>query len=47
MSQITTIMWLLTWSQTFWSVKSSRPYGSITMNKVNEGDGIQLTYLKS
>ena len=40
MSQITTIMWFLTWSQTSWSVKSSGPYGSITMNKVNEGDRI-------
>ena len=46
MSQITTIMWSLTWSQTSWTVKSSGPYRSITMNKVNEGDGIPADLFK-
>ena len=46
MSQITTIMWSLTWSQTSWTVKSSGPYRSIAMNKVNEGDGIPADLFK-
>ena len=46
MSQIATIMWSLTWSQTSWTVKSSGPYGNITMNKVNEGDGILADLFK-
>ena len=37
MTQITTMVWSLTWNQTSWSVKSS---GSITMNKVRGGNGI-------
>ena len=39
MTQITTMVWSLTWNQTSWSVKSS---GSITMNKGSGGDGIPV-----
>ena len=46
MSQITTIMWSLTWSQTSWTVKSSGPYGSSILNKVNDGDGILADLFK-
>ena len=38
-TQITTMVWALTQSQTSWSVKSS---GSITMSKASGGDGIPV-----
>ena len=40
MTWITTMVWSLTYSQTSWSVKSSEPLGSMTVNKASGGDGI-------
>ena len=40
MTWITTMVWSLTQSQTSWSVKSSEPLGSMTVNKASGGDGI-------
>ena len=36
------MVWLLTYSQTSWSVKWSGPIGSITTNKASGGDGIPV-----
>ena len=40
MTQITTMVWSLTKSQTSWSVKFKWALGRITMNKASGGDGI-------
>ena len=41
MTQITTMVWLLTNSQTFWN-KVKWASGIITMNKTSGGDGIPI-----
>ena len=43
MTQITTMVWSLTWNQTSWSVKSS---GSITTDKARGSGGIQAELFK-
>ena len=42
MTQITTMVWSLTQSQTFFECEVKWALGSITMNKASRGDGIQI-----
>ena len=46
MTQKTTMMWLPNQSQTFWSLKSSGPLGSFTMNKASVGDIVPVELFK-
>ena len=47
MTQIITMVWSLTWSQTSWNVKSSRPYKASLQTKLVEVMEFQLSYFKS
>ena len=46
MTQKTTMMWLPNQSQTSWSLKSSGPLGSFTMNKASGGDIVPVELFK-
>ena len=45
MNQITTMMWLVTQSQTFWSVKSSGPQEALLLIKLVDAMKFQPNYL--
>ena len=47
MTQITTMVWSLTYSQTSWSAKSSGPYEASLWTKLVEVMDFQLSYFKS
>ena len=47
MTQITTVVWSLTQSQTFWAVKSSGPWEALLSAKLVEVMGFQQSYLRS
>ena len=47
MTQITTVVWSLTQSQTFWAVKSSGPWEALLSAKLVEVMGFQQSYFKS
>ena len=47
MTQITTMVWSLTQSQTSWSMKSSGPEEALLPIKLVEVTGFQQSYLKS
>ena len=46
-TQIITMVWLLTWSQISWNVKSGGPYEASLRTKLVEVMEFQLSYLKS
>ena len=47
MDQITMMVWSLTKSQTFWSVKSNGPWEALLRTKLVEMMKFQLSYFKS
>ena len=47
MTQITKMVWSLTWSQTSWNVKSSGPQEALLWTKLVEVMEFQLSYFKS
>jgi len=47
MTQITTMVWSLTQSHTYWSMKSSGPEEALLPIKLVEVMGFQQSYLKS
>ena len=44
MNQITTMVWLVTQSQTFWSVKSSGPYEALLSIELVDATKFQQNY---
>ena len=47
MTQITTVVWTLTWSQISWTVKSCKPQEASLRTKLVEVTEFQFRYLKS